>query len=111
MEPKLTEKLKWRVGKWLAAPPGEMPPSDPKAAEWFEPEGKPVKNKRWPMGRKSRGAKPAAPKKIDEFYHRGGYSRHEQRDRHRPKAAMTYRRKGAKIERRSNRSRLRRKEG
>ena len=94
------DKFRWRMAKWLWAPPGEMPEPDPKNAAWIKPEGRPVKNKRWHMGRKNRGAKGAKAPKINEFYHRGGYERHEIRDRHTPKAAMRFRGKGSKIERR-----------
>ena len=101
MERSLVDKLKWRVGKWFWTPPGEMPITDPEYVEWFEPQGgRPVKNKRWPMGRKSRGAKAETKAPIHEFYHRGSYERHEVRVRRAPKARMTFRGKGAKVERR-----------
>lgn len=101
MEPTLVEKFRWRMAKWLWAPPGEMPVSDPQYAEWIKPEGQPVKNKRWHMVKKSRGAKAEPPKHIDEFYHRGAYSQHEVSARHTPKAVMTFRGKGTKVERRA----------
>lgn len=101
MERTLMDKFKWRMAKWLWAPPGEMPVTDPEYAEWINPQGEPVKNKRWSMGRKSRGAKATAPRRIDEFYHRGSYERHETAARHTPKAALRFRGKGSKIERRS----------
>ncbi len=100
MEPTLVEKFRWRMAKWLWAPPGEMPASDPEYAEWIKPEGSPVKNKRWNMVKRSRGAKQEAPKRIDEFYHRGSYSRHEVSARHAPKAVLPFRGKGSKVERR-----------
>ena len=108
MEPTLVEKFRWRMAKWLWAPPGEMPISDTQYAPWFKLEGQPirraqgmpVKNKRWHMVKRSRGAKQEAPQKIDEFYHRGSYSRHETSARHTPKAVMPFRGKGSKVERR-----------
>lgn len=101
MEPGLVEKFKWRMAKWLWAPPGEMPLSDPDYAEWIKPAGQAIKNKRWPMERKSRGAKAQAPLHIDEFYHRGAYEKHEVRARHPKKAVLPFRGKGSKVERRS----------
>ena len=50
-----------------------------------------------------RGAKAAAPKRIDEFYHRGSYERHEPRDRKASKAVMRFRGKGIKVARRPSR--------
>ena len=100
METALLEKFKWRMAKWLWAPPGQMPDPDPAYVEWIKPAGKPVKNKRWPMARKSRGAKQEAPKQINEFYHRGSYERHEISARHTPKAVLGFRGKGSKVERR-----------
>lgn len=91
MEPTLVEKFRWRMAKWLWAPPGEMPVSDPQYAEWIKPEGQPVKNKRWHMAKRSRGAKEETPKHVDEFYHRGSYSQHEISARHTPKAVMSFR--------------------
>ncbi len=111
METELMEKFKWRMAKWLWAPPGEMPVSDKKYAEWIKPEGKPVKNKRKRQPTTGRGTPRGGVKPIEEFYHRGPYSRHEVRTRHTPKAVLPYRGKGAKIERRSTRSRNRRAEG
>ncbi|HUO57854.1 MAG TPA: hypothetical protein VMV05_06720 [bacterium] len=101
MDQSLMEKFKWRMAKWLWAPPGEMPASEPEYAEWIKPTGTPVKNKRWHMERVSRGAKGEAPQSIHEFYHRGAYERHEIAARHTPKAAMRFRGKGSKIERRT----------
>ena len=101
MERTLMDKFKWRMAKWLWAPPGEMPVTDPEYAEWIKTQGQPVKNKRWPMGRKSRGVKAAPPRRIDEFFHRGAYERHDISARHTPKAALRFRGKGFKIERRS----------
>jgi len=100
MDPSLLNKFRWRMAKWLWTPPGEMPLSDPEYAEWIKPEGQTVKNKRWHMGRKSKGAKAAVKPAIPEFYHRGAYERHETRARHTPKAAMSFRGKGSKVERR-----------
>lgn len=111
MKTELLEKFKWRMAKWLWAPPGEMPVSDKKYAEWIKPEGKPVKNKRQRQPLAGRGTPPGGTRPIDEFYHRGAYSQHEPRARHTPKAAMPFRGKGAKVERRSNRSKIRRAEG
>jgi len=111
MKSQLMEKLKWRMAKWLWAPPGEMPVSDPENAKWIKPEGKPVKNKKQRVPQAGRGNPKGETKPIEEFYHRGAYSRHEIRARHTPKAVLSFRGKGSKIERRSNRSRIRRTEG
>lgn len=111
MERTFIDKLKWRVGKWFWTPPGEMPPPDPKDAEWIRPKGKPVKNKRWRKALRGKGAPAPQIRPIDEFYHRGGYERHEARSRHDPKAVMGFRGKGAKVERRSARSRAKRRQG
>ena len=100
MKPSLVEKFRWRMAQWLWTAPGEMPLSDPEYAEWIKPQGAPVKNKRWHMGRKSKGSKVQVTAPIHEFYHRGSYERHEVRARHEPKATMSFRRKGAKVERR-----------
>ena len=48
-----------------------------------------------------RGAKSPVKKRIDEFYHRGSYENHEVREHHTPKAVMTFRGKGFKVERRT----------
>ena len=61
--------------------------------------------------RAGRGTPTGGTKAIEEFYHRGSYSRHETRARHTPKAALGFRGKGSKVERRSNRSKARRKQG
>ncbi len=100
MERTLMDKFRWRMAKWLWAPPGEMLVTDPEYAEWIKPQGQPVKNKRWHMGRRSRGSKAAAPQPINEFFHRGAYERHEISARHTPKAVMRFRGKGSKVERR-----------
>ena len=105
MDQSLMEKFKWRMAKWLWAPPGEMPVSDLEYTEWMKPEGVPAKNKRWHMERASRGAKGEVPPPIHEFYHRGAYERHEIAARHTPKAAMKFRGKGAKVERRQGKKR------
>lgn len=52
------------------------------------------------MGRKGRGSKREAPKRIDEFYHRGAYERHEVSARPAKKAILQFRGKGFKTERR-----------
>jgi len=100
METRLMDKFKWRMAKWLWAPPGDMPVSDPEYTEWMKPSGKPVKNKQWHLYRVSRGAKTATSKPIEEFYHRGSYEHHESHERHTPKAVMAFRGKGSKVERR-----------
>lgn len=48
-----------------------------------------------------RGAKAEAPKRIDEFYHRGSYERHEAHDRKGHKAVMRFRGKGTKVARKT----------
>ncbi len=111
MKIELMDKFKWRMAKWLWAPPGDMPVSDKKYADWIKPAGKPVKNKRQRQPLTGRGNPPGGTKPIEEFYHRGAYSQHEVRAHHMPKVALPYRGKGAKIERRSTRSRNRRAEG
>ncbi|HVZ81548.1 MAG TPA: hypothetical protein VHE12_12235 [bacterium] len=92
--------MKWRMAKWLWTAPDDMPLSDPEYAEWIKPPGQPVKNKTWRVYKTGRGAKAASPKRIDEFHHRGSYERHEISERHTPKAVMTFRGKGSKVERR-----------
>jgi hypothetical protein len=62
------------------------------------------KFKRAGKGNPAGGTKP-----IEEFFHRGAYSRHEVNAWHTPKAALAFRGKGSKVERRSNRSKARRK--
>jgi hypothetical protein len=97
----ILKDIKVTVTKWLWTEPKDMPVSDPKNAKWIKPQGRPVKNKTWRKDRKGRGAKEEAPKHIEEFYHRGSYERHEASERHTPKAVMTFRGKGSKVERRS----------
>ena len=60
--------------------------------------------------RTGRGTPAGGTKPVEEFYHRGAFSRHEVRARHTPKAALAFRGKGSKVERRSNRSNARRKQ-
>ncbi len=102
------EKFKWRVGKWFWTPPGELPVADKKDAAWIIPGGKPVKNKTRRFSKAQKGTPPAGTKAIEEFHHRGSYSNREPHGPHATKAVMGFRGKGAKVERRSNRSRLRR---
>jgi hypothetical protein len=111
MKTELMEKFKWRMAKWLWAPLGEMPASDPAYAEWIKPQGRPVKNKRWHLQRAGRGNPAGGTKPIEEFFHRGSYSRHEVKARAPKKAVMKFRGKGSKVERRSNRSKVRREKG
>ncbi len=105
------KKLKSLIARSLWTPAQELPQADAEYAEWIKPSGRPVKNKTWRLYKDGRGAKPKALKRIDEFYHRGSYSRHEIAARHKPKAVMAFRGKGSKVERRSNRSISKRKKG
>ena len=109
METNLLEKFRWRMAKWLWAPPGPMPLSDSEYAEWMKPAGRPVKNKTWHRDQTGRGSKREPAKRIDPLPFRGNRTHHEVTQAHTPKAVMEFRGKGSKVERRSARSRARRK--
>jgi len=111
METSVMDKFRWRMAKWLWAPPGEMPLSDPEYAEWMKPAGRPVKNKTWHHYQDGRGSKIEPAKRIDKLYLRGGLTHHEVTTHHKHKAVMEFRGKGSKVERRSRKSKARRKEG
>ncbi|GEM_PF-3096627 len=111
MDTSSLEKLRWRMAKWLWAPPGGMPLSDPEYAEWMKPAGRPVKNKTWHHYKDGRGSKMEPVKRIDQLHLRGGLTHHEVTRAHTPKAVMEFRGKGFKVERRSSRSRSKRKKG
>lgn len=93
--------IKWKMTKWLWSGPEDMPLSDPEYAEWIKPQGIALRDRRSRLYRSGRGDKAAAPKHIDEFHHRGSYERREPRAHRTPKATMSFRGKGSKVERRS----------
>lgn len=93
----------WKIAKWLGGAPGDVPEEDPRYADWIKPKEKPVQIERRLSCEKCPGDHEKRLKPIDEFYHRGAYSRHDISARHTPKAVMSFRGKGSKVERRSKR--------
>ena len=114
MKNKALENLKWKIaeGFGIAPPlPGDILPSEPDLIDWLKPRGITVKNKLRRKPLKGRGSRKAPPKRVDKLYYRGSRSHHQINTHSAPKAYMPYRGKGAKIERRSARSRARRARG
>jgi hypothetical protein len=104
----VVRNFEWRMAKWLWVPPGDMPFSDKKYAQWINLAGKPVIVQVRKLSPPRKKASKKGTKLIEEFYHRGAYSRREVRTRHPRKASLPFRGKGSKVERRSKRSRIRR---
>ncbi len=96
----LLDSVARRMVEWLWAPPKGMPMEEEDYAQWIKPEGKPLSHRRWKRPLAGRGSRGPIPRRIDEFYHRGAYERHEIHTRPAKKGGLRFRGKGAKVERR-----------
>ena len=100
MEPRRLSRFVWRVKSSWDPSEGMALVSGEKDALGTQPEGKPLKHVTRRKPQAGRGGPKPALKLIPEFYHRGDYERHEIRPRRIPKAALRFRGKGSKTERR-----------
>jgi len=89
-----------RVVEWLWTPPKGVPIEAMETSEWAPAEAEPLPFKRLRRPITGRGSRAPIPRRINEFYHRGAYERHEVHTRRAKKAGLRFRGKGAKVERR-----------
>ncbi|HET9869731.1 MAG TPA: hypothetical protein VFR02_04425 [bacterium] len=94
------DKLKWRVGKWIWAPPGEMPVTDPKDTRWVAPPALLPEGRLPGRARRGRGDRRPFQPPIRPIPERGGALKREPHPRAEHKAPMRFKGKGTKTARR-----------
>jgi hypothetical protein len=104
-------KVRWHMAQWLWTLPENLLVSGRSRSAWMGPVVEPLRNESRGAVLPGREDVMTPRKRIDELHLRGGATHHEVGPRHPHKAALEYRGKGAKVERRSRRSQTRRKSG